>query len=134
MKEELREVEGFNGKYFVSNFGKVYSTNSGELKELKLHITKKGYARVSLSKNSKNKHLRVHRLVMFCFNPTLDTLLEVNHKDGDKLNNKLNNLEWVTGMGNIEHGMTNGKISPSLLIKEFIRLRTKVYLPLRPLP
>lgn len=130
MKEELKEIEGYNGAYLISNFGNVYSRHGKELTKLKQHLTRKGYARVSLSKKNKNTHYRVHRLVMIYFKPTLDVNLEVNHIDGDKLNNHVDNLEWCTWRQNYHHAvLVIEKIIPKKgsELERYIELKNKLF-------
>ena len=106
--EQWRDIEEFKGLYQVSNLGRVRSLdaiiNCKGAKNIDSHLRKgkvlkqiintKGYYYVNLSKNSKVKNLRVHRLVALAFidNPNNHKL--INHKDGNKLNNNVENLEW----------------------------------------
>ena len=64
----------------------------------------------SIQGERKYQTLRIHRLVAMAFIPNLDNLPEVNHKDGNKLNNCVTNLEWVTGLQNIKHAWKTGLI------------------------
>ena len=77
-------------------------------KELKGEICKNGYKRVHVSKNGKSKRLLVHRIVATAFIPNPDNLPEVNHKDGNKQNNNVSNLEWVTASENQKHAYKTG--------------------------
>lgn len=81
-----------NGRYQVSNLGRVKSL-IGHEKILKPEI-RTGYYAVNLSKNNKQKSKRIHRLVAETFIPNPDNLPQVNHKDENKLNNNVANLEW----------------------------------------
>lgn len=67
----------------------------------------KGYLRVELRNRNKCKIYSIHRLVMETFKPT-NSNLQINHKDGDKTNNTLDNLEWCTGSENVLHAFVNG--------------------------
>lgn len=58
--------------------------------------------------NGKRKHTTVHRLVALSFIPNINNLPQINHKDTDKLNNRVDNLEWVTPLENITHSIKNG--------------------------
>ena len=106
MIEEWKEVDGFRG-YFVSNLGRIKSHR--QCKDgliLKQRLDRKGYCAVMMSDDSCKKHnMKVHRIVLKTFNPVdnMDSL-EVNHKDEDKTNNRLENLEWVTHLENVRHG------------------------------
>src|SRR5574344_246958 len=106
-KEEIwKEVPDYNGRYFVSNLGNVksvyFKTKDKEIL-LRQYILDKKYLCVSFTKNWKSKHKKVHRLVAEAFIPNLNNKPQVNHIDGNKLNNKVDNLEWCTAKENIEH-------------------------------
>lgn len=108
----------FEGKYEVSNMGRVRSLNyrgTGEVRLLKQGKDKGGYFRVSLYKNGKTKAFLVHRLVATAFIPNNDIdKTEVNHIDENKQNNCVTNLEWVTSKDNINHGTRNKRASKSM--------------------
>ena len=99
MSEIWTFVSGYDGKYAVSTWGRVKNGNQ----ILKPHVTPKGYLKVGLSKDGKQKSYRVHRLVAQEFIPNPHNLLEVNHIDGNKQNNSVTNLEWVDGETNRMH-------------------------------
>lgn len=106
--EKFRKIEGYNN-YLVSSWGNVYRAKgvffiSDELVRLNPEQTKKGYLRVDLyDEYGKHKHFKVHRLVAEAFIPNPDGKPQVNHKDGNKHNNSVTNLEWVTDAENKEH-------------------------------
>lgn len=102
MKEILKPIENFDG-YFISNLGKVYSNKQGVLKELTTFVDGQGnYLLVGFSINGKSKRCLVHRLVAKAFIPNPNNLPEVNHKDKNKKNNVVTNLEWCTRKENLE--------------------------------
>ncbi len=116
--EIWKEVDGYNGVYFVSNLGNVKSVdhflpgrrgsgkqNGRVLKQNKCH---KGYLRVSLSLNKVKFTTGAHRLVAKAFVPNSLNLPQVNHKDGIKTNNYPDNLEWCTNQQNQIHAVKNG--------------------------
>lgn len=109
MREEWKDIKGYEGHYQVSNLGRVKSLKYGKEKILKLGQDKDGYSSVVLSKKSKLSTKKVHRLVLGEFTPY--STLPVNHKDGNKRNNKLNNLEYCTHKENIRHAHINGLMS-----------------------
>lgn len=98
MKEEWRDVKGYEGFYKVSNIGRVLSLKRKTTNEhiMKQHINHDGYWEVNLCMNNKAKTCRVHRLVAEAFIPNPMNFPIINHKDENKLNNNYNNLEWCT--------------------------------------
>ena len=118
MFEEWRDIEGYEGLYSISNFGRVKSLNyynTGKEKLLKQGKTgrDKDYYSVALSKNGKLKSYLVHRLVAITFIPNPDNLPQVNHKDEDKSNNCVENLEWCDNNYNSNYGTRNEKVAKS---------------------
>lgn len=98
--EEIRaDVIGFEGKYQVSTTWKVRWVNV-----LKPQPNERGYLKVGLSNGRKKKKCRIHRLVAYAFIPNPDNKLEINHKDWDKTNNHVDNLEWIDHRDNLIHG------------------------------
>ena len=110
--EQWKPIEGTDGKYEVSNLGRV-RTNGKRPGLLKLTKQKSGYryAMIQLS-NGKQKNCRVHRLVAEHFLPNPDNMKEVNHKDGNKDNNRADNLEWCTRSHNVKHSFDTGLKQP----------------------
>ena len=108
MKEEWKDIVDYEGLYQVSNLGRVKSLNYKQThKQLLLKPTikkKTGYCQISLSKNGKKKLYLVHRLVAKAYLINQDNLPQVNHKDEDKTNNKVDNLEWCTAKYNCNYG------------------------------
>ena len=108
MEEEWRDIRSYEGLYQVSNLGNVKSFNNRIKNKnpmiLKQTIDRKnGYLTVSLSKNGKKKIHRVHKLVASIFIDNPNNYPVINHKDGNKLNNCVDNLEWCTYKQNIIH-------------------------------
>lgn len=120
MEEIIKPIEGFDG-YFISNLGKVYS-NLGkgrrdrsirvELYEVKPRPNRTGYMRVYMRDSQTNKRVDryIHRLVASHFIENIHNKRIVNHIDSDRSNNRMDNLEWVTVLENIEHAMTFGSL------------------------
>lgn len=115
-----KEVKGYEGMYLVSDDGEVISlprdvhtsNSSGEIivhrkaKRLKPHLRGRGdnlYPSVSLTKDNETKCYSIHRLVAIAFIPNPNNLPEVNHKDENPLNNRVENLEWCDRQYNIEY-------------------------------
>jgi hypothetical protein len=107
--EIFKDIPGYEKVYQVSNLGNVKSLTRPGAKEklLKGEIDQYGYIRISLTKNGKTKKYKAHRLVMMTFNDTTDSSLQINHIDGNKKNNKLENLEWCTASYNTRHSYIN---------------------------
>ncbi len=127
-KEIWKDIEGFEGRYAVSTFGNVKSLKfAGRVGErnLKPGIGSTKYYLVSLIKNKKGHTKKVHRLVGLAFIPNPENKPQLNHLDGNKLNNHVSNLEWATNQENCQHAFDTGlnKIYPhqiDLLIKRTI--------------
>lgn len=109
--EFWRDITGYKGIYKISTLGNVKSlANSFTKKEriLKQKTDRNGYKSISLCKDGKAKHFLIHRLVASEFLNKKNESLQVNHIDGIKTNNNLNNLEWVTRSENQKHAFANG--------------------------
>lgn len=104
--EEWRDIPFTNGEYQVSRTGKVRTAKTGRI--LKPCIDQRGYERVCLFKENRGKRYRVHRLVAISFIPNPHEKQQVNHKDGNKRNNSVENLEWATNVENMHHSRENG--------------------------
>ena len=114
-KEIWKDIEGYEGLYQISNMGRVKSccrtiirsnniTQTFCSKIRAITLTGNGYASIMLSKNGKNQIFLVHRLVARAFIPNPDNLPEINHKDENKLNNCVDNLEWCAHYYNQTYG------------------------------
>lgn len=102
MEEILKPIENFDG-YFISNLGNVYSENGHQRVKMRTWIDFRGnYENVYLSCAGKRKIFLAHRLVAMAFIPNPNNLPEVNHKDKNKKNNVVTNLEWCTRKENLE--------------------------------
>lgn len=110
--EEWRNIEGYEGRYQVSNFGRIKSFTRGKGKIFKVKSSPNGYYLTHLTKNSQTKTFRVHRLVAQEFIPNPENKPFVNHKDGKKWNNLAENLEWVTQKENNIHAHKIGLSKP----------------------
>lgn len=99
MLEIWKDIDGTDGKYQVSTWGRIRSIN-GIIKPYK---NSKGYLKASLYVGGKSVKKRINRLVAIAFIPNPYNLPEVNHIDGNKENNSITNLEWVDGKTNRLH-------------------------------
>lgn len=105
-RDDLKDIPEFQGLYAVSPSGEMYSHISN--KYLIISYNKLGYQQVSLRKEGKQYSRRVHRLVALTHIENPDNLPEVNHRDGDKDNNHVNNLEWSSRSQNMIHAWRSG--------------------------
>lgn len=122
MQEIWKDIPGFENIYQVSNIGNVKTLdkyvnssikNNNKVKrktKILKQYNKNGYLQVSLSKENKRYYFGVHRLVAMAFLPNTNNLPQVNHKDENKLNNKVDNLEWCSAKYNCNYGTRNSKI------------------------
>lgn len=110
--EEWRDIEGFEGIYLISNYGRLkHILNPLHHTLRKPYPAPNGYLRLVLSHKNKRKTVSIHREVAKAFIPNLNNYETVNHKDLDKTNNNLSNLEWLPIKDNIIHAKENGKNS-----------------------
>lgn len=112
MKEIFKDIKGYEGLYQISNFGNVKSLQRDKEKLLRQYI-KRGYFQVGLSKEGTVAWKSVHRLVAEAFIDNPDNLPQVNHKDEDKTNNRVDNLEWCTADYNNKYGTRTKRATKS---------------------
>lgn len=121
MGEVWKDIKGYEGQYQISNKGRVkglarkaeYVNGGFKMVEeciKSVRLNPDGYPRVTLSKHSVKKNHSIHRLVAEHFIPNPKGLSEVNHIDGNKLNNSISNLEWLNGSDNMKHAHRTGLI------------------------
>lgn len=106
-KDELlksaKEIPGYSG-YWITKDGNLYSTRSGQLVEIKTRLSQSGYISATVTSNDfKRTSLGIHRLLAMAYLEKQEGQTEVNHKDGDKFNNDLSNLEWCSHSENEKH-------------------------------
>lgn len=117
MQENWRDVEGYEGLYQISSKRRVKSLNynrTGKEEIIKQCKDKDGYLQVHLYKEGEYKTCKIHRLVGQAFIPNSEGLPQINHKDEDKTNNCVENLEWCTREYNNNYGTRNERASKSL--------------------
>lgn len=110
--EVWKSVVGYEGLYSVSNFGRIKNSRTNHI--LKPQRLSKGYQGVTLYKNNKRKTQKVHRVVAIAFIPNPTNLPSINHKDEDKTNNHVDNLEWCDAKYNNTYGTFAQRISKAL--------------------
>lgn len=127
MREIWKPIKGYEGLYSVSNMGRVKSLagkqrGSGkgtpiyqsEDIDVKPCMLRTGYLGFNLCQDGEKKHALLHRIVATAFVPNPDNLPQVNHKDGNKRNNRADNLEWVTAKQNVRHAFDTGIHLPTI--------------------
>ena len=123
--EQYKDTE-----YYITTDGKVFRKD----KELKQQTHRKGYKRLDLWIDNKRCNKAVHRLVGETYIPNPDNLCCINHKDTDKSNNNVDNLEWITNQGNIDHAheyhlfdniIGENNVSSKLTEKQVLEIRQK---------
>ena len=124
----MRDVVGYEGIYTVDIFGNVFNADG---KLMKQRTNEWGYFDIGLSKNNKQSRFKVHRLVAQAFIPNPQNKEQVNHIDGNKKNNAVWNLEWVTPKENTQHSIVTelrktkikdltGKRFGNLVVKRYL--------------
>ena len=128
LKKLWKEIKGYEGKYIISNYGEIislprYKKNNSKMqyvepKQICQTINKhNGYVYVQLWNDAKYKNIRLHKLVAENFLIKSEGKTQINHIDGNKQNNKADNLEWCTASENIIHAYRTGLFSNKNKIK-----------------
>jgi hypothetical protein len=125
MREIWKSIKNYQN-YMISNMGRVKRLKGYCCREERIirnNVGSSGYYQVALSvEGGPQKFHRIHRLVLEAFVSPCPKGKECNHKDGNKLNNNLENLEWVTKSENSRHALKNG-LTPTLGVSDVILLR-----------
>lgn len=126
--ERWMPITGFEDLYEISDHGIVRTFRMGNsTKELGIKapgLAAAGYHQVQLTRLDKTRScFYVHRLVAIHFIPNTENLPEINHKDGDKLNNHISNLEWSTRRGNMAHAWATGLRKPLIDVRRVKEMR-----------
>jgi len=95
-------------KYIVGQDGHIVSKYNGKI--LAVHIDRKGYHRVNIHTDCGKKTFLLHRVIALVHIPNQENSPQINHLDGDKSNNCVDNLEWSTGKANVEHSVLTGLV------------------------
>lgn len=122
MQETWKDIPNYEGLYQASNLGRIkglrrYKQNHSKLqlveeKIIKQYVNKhNGYVYAVLCKDGKEKNCRVHKLIATAFIPNPENKKTINHIDGNKANNRVDNLEWATNQENIMHAIETGLAS-----------------------
>lgn len=119
-----KDIPGYEGIYKISSDGRVISVNGIR----KAEMSKTGYWRISLWNKGKGKHFFIHRLVAMAFIPNPNHYDLVNHIDGNKLNNNVENLEWCNLSQNVRHAYRTGLVHPATTkviqyTKDFVKVK-----------
>jgi len=126
MQEIWKDIKGYEGKYQISNLGNVKSFLKGKEYLLKPYSTR-GYLSIGLWDGQKKQTVLIHRLVASAFIPNPNGYKEINHKDENKSNNNINNLEWCTreynmsyGTARLRQGISSGKPIEQLTLNNIV--------------
>ena len=109
----MKDIKNYEGLYAITPEGEVWSYRNKRF--LKPMDNGKGYLYVNLFRDNEKKNYLIHRLVGEAYIPNPENLPEINHKDENKENNCLQNLEWCDAKYNINYGTRNDKIKKSIL-------------------
>lgn len=109
----MKDVVGYEGLYAITSCGKVWSYKNECF--MKPRTIRNGYLQVGLRKNGERKFYYIHRLVAEAYLPNTENLPEINHKDENKANNCLQNLEWCDHKYNINYGTRTKKTKKPIL-------------------
>lgn len=101
--EIWKDIRGYENKYQVSNLGRIRNLKKGKI--LIPHIEEVGYTRICLCIDGQKNWYRVHRIVAMTFIPNTELKREVNHKNGIKNDNRVENLEWCSRLENMQHAV-----------------------------
>lgn len=113
----LKPIESLNNEYFADEKGNIYSKRK---KIMKPYQDKKGYLRLDFKVNKKRiRNKLVHRLIALTFIPNPNNLPQVNHKDENKQNNEIGNLEWCTNKYNANYGTRTERIRQKHIGKKY---------------
>ena len=115
----MKEIKGYE-KYIISNKGDIYIKET--MQKMGTYLSNNGYLRIGLTKDNKKTNFLVHRLVAISYLENIDNKIQVNHINGIKTDNRLDNLEWATREENMQHAYKNG------LMKGFYDCAYKVVL------
>lgn len=109
--EQWMPVTNYEGLYEVSNFGRIKSLprkGSPRTTIMQTCLDSNGYEQTAITKNKKSTSFKIHKLVAIAFIEKTLTGYEINHKDGNRLNNNASNLEWCTRSENVKHSYDFG--------------------------
>jgi len=115
----FKKIKGFEN-YSINEDGVIINTKTNRI--MRVRLNNRGYMDVSLTNNKKSKTLLIHRIVAMTFIDNYSEDLQVNHIDGDRQNNNVNNLECLTQQENLKHSINrrkskNGNISKIKILK-----------------
>ena len=140
--EIWKDLVGYESTYEVSDRGRIRSktvavncglrhneTRVRQGRVLKNNKKRNGYLAITLSATNVKKDILVHRAVAEAFLPQQENKCQVNHKNFDKTDNRVSNLEWVTAKENSRHSRINGNQGPSPLRKEILCVETRAVFP-----
>jgi hypothetical protein len=129
MAEEWRDVVGFEGRYKVSNLGRIQNAKGVMMK---FQVNRGGYERLTLRHDDhKDYDFTVHRVVAYAFIPNIENKPQINHIDGNRRNNNVDNLEWCTQSENILHAFKLGNKDQSGIHNNMAKITEKIVRDIR---
>jgi len=108
MKEIFKHIKKFKNRYAISNFGRIKNLKTGKF--LNPYLRKNGYLQIGIRLNGVRYFFLIHRLVAIHFIPNPKNKKEVNHKNSNRQDNNVINLEWCTHLENCEHASIEGNL------------------------
>lgn len=131
--EEWKAIDGYNGKYEISNLGRVKSKARGKDYIMQQHLDKDGYLRVSLRDETRKRNRPIHRLLAIAFIPNPNNLPQIDHINTIRTDNRLCNLRWATPCMNstnelsvIHRANASKKMWSNAEFKEKMRIKNKL--------
>lgn len=116
-----KEIKGYGGDYTITDDGKVISYKYKTPRKMATWYQKNGYENIKLCKNNKTYHHLIHRLVAEAFIPNPNNLPQVNHKNKNRIDNRVENLEWCTAQENLYDSYST--MSPTRNFRECLLIR-----------
>lgn len=139
MKEQWKPIDGTDGRYDVSNTGRVRNNNNyrntNTAKVISQRLTQSGRVLVTLYIEGKRKDFQAHRLVAKAFIPNDENLPQVNHIDGNPQNNSVENLEWCDAFHNMRHAyrtglMENAREAAKVTVRNLVEISKTKMIPI----
>jgi hypothetical protein len=114
MENDFKDIAGYEGLYQINKIGLIKSSyNTGKCDFIRMVKDRRGYYMAGLTKDGTQKKIFLHRLIAIAFIPNSEGKPCINHIDGNKTNNSIENLEWCTWSENNQHAIRTGLFNPN---------------------